>query len=99
MTLRNVVFTTGPYDGPARIRVDGETVQLRRKGEPEGRNPTRNTYTGEGVVVVSLATEAPYEACAEYPKPPTQGSCFTGSLTVRRNSAHTTIPVIQICGC
>ncbi|HYB99903.1 MAG TPA: hypothetical protein VEC57_12300 [Candidatus Limnocylindrales bacterium] len=99
LTPRNVLFTTGPYDGPARLRLRDQTVELRRKGSPEGTDPVRNTYSNDTVTVVTLSRQVPYESCADYPTPPTQGSCFTGTLTVRQGADHLSIPMVQICGC
>ena len=96
----NVLFSTGSGEGPALIRVDNETLTLPRRGPSNGRKTFVNEYGGEKL---RLVTRTQYANCKKvcnlYPDPPTEGSCFVGTIAARLKGQSFVQKIVQICGC
>ena len=96
----NILFSTGAADGPALIRVGDEMLSLPRKGSSKGRKTFVNEYGDRASQLVTRTRYANYKKiCNAYPDPPTEGSCFVGTMTARVKGQTIVTNVVQICGC
>lgn len=96
----NIVMSSGSYDGPHLLRYEGSTLSFSRAGPPQGKRIFTNKYVAGQFVLTSRTREVNYhQVCSAYPDPPTEGSCFAGSLTIRSGKKTSAIKIIQVCGC
>jgi hypothetical protein len=96
----NVIMSSGSYEGPHLIRSEGVTLSFARAGPPQGKRTFVNKFVAKEMSLISRTREVNYQqACAEYPDPPTEGSCFVGSLTLRADKKSSSVEIVQVCGC
>lgn len=98
LTERTVIFSTTPDSGRIRLGSHEHTLphQSRR---PSGQGYV-NAYSGDGIAVSTHTTEVQFgQVCGTHADPPTHGSCFTGTMTVRVGGWSTSVPVVLLCGC
>ena len=100
LSANNIIMSSGSYDGPHLMRLNGKTVTFTRKGRPSG-NPTYiNRYSAGQVQLVTSTRQVEYQkACVSYPDPPSKGSCWVGTLKLRSKGASTVTKIVDICGC
>ncbi len=100
----SVVLSIQSADGVARARISGKDIDLRHVSHSSGSSgqnaAVTNVFASTSVKMTLRSSRVRFErACRVYPATPTEGSCFTGSLTVSEGERKETIPVTQICGC
>lgn len=95
-----IVMSSGSYSGPHLVRLNGATVALDRIGPPKGKDTFANTYRSGSISIVTRTREVSYShVCTSYPEPPSEGSCFTGTLTLRIGKELSSARIVQLCGC
>ena len=100
LSANNIIMSSGSYDGPHLLRLNGKTVTFTRQGRPSG-NPTYiNRYSAGQVQLVTSTRQVKYQkACVSYPDPPSEGACWVGTLKLRSNGASSVTKIVEICGC
>ena len=96
----NIVMSSGSYDGPHLMRYEGNTLSFSRVGPPQGKRNFINKYVAGETTLISRTHEVKYhQVCSAYPDPPTEGSCFAGTLTIRTGKKSSILKIVQVCGC
>lgn len=98
LTESNVVASLN--SDVARITWGAEEMELRRSSRKKVGNVITNRYSGTNSKITMRTTEVAFgKACASVEHPPTNGSCFAGSLEVESDNRVCKYRVIQVCGC
>ena len=98
LTDETVIFSTTALSG--RILVEKREHELANTNWRHVNKTLINTYSASDVTVSVASTEVPFkQACSTYPSPPNHGSCFVGTMNLRKGNRTATSPVVQLCGC
>lgn len=100
LSAANIIMSSGSYDGPHLLRLNGKTVTFTRKGRPLGNVTFINNYSAGQVQLVTSTRQVEYQkACVSYSSPPSEGSCWVGTLKLRSKGVSTVTEIVEICGC
>lgn len=100
LSANNIIMSSGSYDGPHLLRLNGKTVTFTRKGRPSGNLTYINRYSAGQVQLVTSTRQVEYQkACVSYPNPPSEGACWVGTLKLRSKGASSVTKIVEICGC
>ena len=100
LSATSIIMSSGSYDGPHLLRLNGKTVTFTRKGRPLGIVTFINNYSAGQVQLVTSTRQVEYQkACVSYPSPPSEGGCWVGTLKLRSKGASSETKIVEICGC
>ena len=102
LTKENVLFLIESADGPVLMRVGGKTRSLTSIPNPKGpgKKIYVNEYRGQGIQVKIESRSVSYQKfCSAYPEPPTEGTCFLGTLKASSAQGTAQQEIVEICGC
>jgi hypothetical protein len=100
LSATNIIMSSGSYDGPHLLHLNGKTVSFTRKGRPSGNSTFINKYSAGQIQLVTSTRKVKYQkACVSYPDPPSEGSCWVGTLKLRTKGASSMTKIVEICGC
>ena len=100
LSATNVIMSSGSYDGPHLLRLNGKTLSFARKGAPSGNPVYTNKYSVGSIQLVTKTRQVEYQkACDSYPAAPSEGSCWVGSLKLSSGKSSSITKIVVICGC
>lgn len=98
LSLEQVLLSTTSTD--ARAVVSGSMGVLHNTARNKVGERWSNTYSAKDTRITVESTEVPFNtSCAQYPDPPSHGTCFVGELLVVSEGVSQFTPVVGVCGC
>lgn len=98
LSFNRVLLSTTSTD--ARAVVSGSMGLLHNIASDKVGERWSNTYSAKDSRITVESTEVPFNtSCAQYPDPPSHGTCFVGELHVVSEGVSQFAPVVGVCGC
>ena len=100
LSIDRVLLSAGGFRDPARIRIDKKNIEVPHRAFSKSKGTLIHRYSDDSIALLLQTKQVEYEpSCATYANPPSEGSCFSGKLSITYEGKKYTVPITQICGC
>jgi hypothetical protein len=83
-----------------RVSLSGRDVELKQRSSRKSKGAFVNTFELGNTKVSFRETQTNYQKhCRGYEDPPSEGSCFIGTLSASAGTRKQTYTIVSVCGC